>query len=334
MSNHQVTGSQNHQIPGDPAYRPCKIPDVKSKRTRSSPATRPGSPKARRPRAAAIRKLRPGLPPTVARRSSDAARPDPAPPEVAQPRQPPRARRPAQKSISPTDRKVLPASVALPEDTRPAAAAAQAPPALPPVASPTAANVLRLRGEYWDITFGGQSALVEDCRGLRYIAILIRDARPPAGPMHARELVAIATGQAAGPIELEARDDVLDATARRQLMDRLEEIAAERDRAVAVGALERAAALDAEHERIADELARAGRPREGRGGRRTFSHEGEKARKAVGKAITEAIARVAAAPELKPLAGHLLSSVRKGQWLSYNATEDWQIHLPSPLPPR
>lgn len=222
----------------------------------------------------------------------------------------------------------------LPPETPSTPVPAQPPPALPPVASPTAANVLRLRGEYWEISYGGQSALVEDCRGLRYLAILIRDTRPPAGPMHARELVAIATGQEPGPIELEARDEVLDATARRQLMDRLEQIAAERDRAVAVDALDKAAALDAEHERIADELARAGRPREGRGGRRTFSHEGEKARKAVGKAITEAIARVAAATELKPLAAHLLSSVRKGQWLSYNATEDWQILLPSPLPPR
>ncbi len=188
---------------------------------------------------------------------------------------------------------------------------------------------MQLRGEYWDITYEGRSALVEDCRGLRYIAILIRDARPPAGPMHARELVAIATGQGPGTIELETRDYVLDSTARTQLMERLEEIAADRDRAIAVGALDKAAALDAEHERIADELVRAGG---GRGRRAAFSHEGEKARKAAGKAITEAIARLAAAPELTALAQHLYSAVRKGQWLSYNGGDDWQIHFSGPLP--
>jgi hypothetical protein len=271
-----------------------------------------------------MKKLRRGLPRTVAQRSSDTARSGPATPQVAQPPQPP-VLRPPRKSTAPPKGSTPPTAALPPAET---------PRELPPATPAVAGNVLRLRGDYWEITFGGQSSLVEDCRGLRYIAILIRDARPPAGPMHARELVAIATGQATGPIELEAPDDVLDATARRQLMERLEEIAADRDRAVAVGALDRATALDSEYERIADELARAGRSRDGRAGRRAFSHEREKARKAVGKAITEGIERVAAAQELAPLAQHLLSSIRKGQWLSYNSAEDWQIHLPAPLPPR
>ena len=146
--------------------------------------------------------------------------------------------------------------------------------------------------------------------------------------MHARELVAVATGLDLGVIELETRDYVLDPTARGQLMKRLEEIASNRDRAIAIGALDKAAALDAEHERIADELARAG---SGRGRRATFNHEGERARKAVGKAITEAIARVSAAPELTALAEHLRSSVRKGQWLSYSGGDDWNIHFSAPL---
>ncbi len=172
--------------------------------------------------------------------------------------------------------------------------------------------------------------MIEDCRGLRYIAILIRDARPPAGPMHAVELAAAATGREHGPIELPTRDFVLDANAKTQLLSRLEEIATARDRACSVGDIDRAAALDAEYERISDEVTRAGSGRRGR--RAAFTNEGEKARKAVSKAITEAIARIEAVAALAPLAHHLSSSVHKGLWLSYNGSDDWQIDLPHPLP--
>ena len=202
------------------------------------------------------------------------------------------------------------------------------PPATPPepvVALPephaAPANALSLRGEYWEVMFDGRSSIVEDCRGLRYLAVLIRDAHDDKGPMHAKELVAIATGQAAAPIELEEPESVLDDAARTQLVRRLEEIAFQRNRAEDD---ETAATLDEEYERIADALAgTAGRRRGG-----TFNTAGEKARKAVGKAISEAIARIASCPDLAGLADHLAVAVRKGLWLSYGGRVRWTIDFP------
>lgn len=194
---------------------------------------------------------------------------------------------------------------------------------------PAPGNALVLRGDYWEITYEGRTALVEDCRGLRYISLLIQDAAGGGGPVHAKELVARASGATPATTELERKDLLLDATARRQLMDRLAEIAAERERACAREDLETAAALDAEYEHIAEELSRAA----SHGGRRaTFSDAGEKARKAVAKAISEAITRIGSHPDLSLLAQHLSSAIRKGQWLSYNGTPAWRVDLRAPLP--
>jgi hypothetical protein len=212
----------------------------------------------------------------------------------------------------------------------PVIAAAPVAAAAPAVAE---ANGLTLRGQFWEITYEGRTAIVEDCRGLRYIALLMQSAGPDSGPVHAKELVAVTTGQAVAT-ELERKDEVLDDVARRQLFGRLEEVASERDRACAAEDFERAEALDAEYEHIAAELRRTQAPGAGARRRATFSDGGEKARKAVGKAISEAIARLASHPELSPLAQHLTSSIRKGQWLSYNGNGNWRIDLRPPLPAR
>jgi len=247
-----------------------------------------------RPRSLAQRKLRPGLPPTVALRK-------------------PVAPAPANKK-----------EAAPPEAPKAAPAAAPTPP------NTDASNALLLRGEYWELRYGGRSAMVEDCRGLRYIALLIQQAAMDPRPVHARELVALATGRPSEPIELEAKDDLLDNAARRQLLGRLEEIVAERDRACAAEQFEKAERLDAEYERIAAELSRASA---GGGRRGAFSDAGEKARKAVGKAIAEAVARVAAHKEVAALAEHLGTAIRKGQWLSYSGSLPWTIDFRS-APPR
>jgi hypothetical protein len=200
-----------------------------------------------------------------------------------------------------------------------------APPAMPalPLAPPQASHALSLRGEYWVVRHNGRTSIVEDCRGLRYIALLIRDGQGDKGPIHAKELVALATGQPSEAIELEIADPVLDAAARTQLMKRLEEIAFERARAEDD---ETAAALDEEYERVADALGQDGA---GRGRKRgtTFNSAGEKARKAVGKAISEAIARIASCPDVSELAEHLAVTVRKGLWLSYGGTLAWEIEF-------
>ena len=189
------------------------------------------------------------------------------------------------------------------------------------------ANALALRGEYWEVRYQGATAVLEDSRGLRYIALLIRDAHAPNGPLHAKELAALATGQRPETTELEAHDQVLDAVARQQLTARLADIAAERDRACAREDFTRAAELDAEHERITAELVHGAR-------RGAFNDAAERARKAVAKAISDAVARIATHPELAPLASHLTAAIRKGQWLSYSDSTTWDVDFRPPLPRR
>lgn len=255
----------------------------------------------RRLRATAIPKLRLALPPTLATLLT------PAPPPDA-PVQPGRV----ETSEAPPVPLAVPIAV---------------------LATPVAeiSNALIMRGEHWEVRYGGRTLMLDDCRGLRYIALLIRDAGPGKGPLHAKELVVLASGHEPGTTELERPDNLLDAVAQRQLIERLEEIASERDRACAAEDFTRAAELDAEHERIAEELTQAAPPTPGRR-RGAFSHSGEKARKAVGKAISEGIARIAAHPDRSALAEHLVSTIHKGQWLSYSGNADWHIDFHTPLP--
>jgi hypothetical protein len=189
---------------------------------------------------------------------------------------------------------------------------------------------LSLRGDYWEVTYGDNTVLVEDCRGLRYIALLLqRDVA--TGPIHAKELVAVATGHDPGGTELETHEPLLDAVAQQQLVTRLQEITDDRDRACATGDLDRAAALDEEYERIAEQLSLARSPKGRRRGA-SFNQASERARKAVAKAISEAIDRINAHSSMSSLASHLATSIRKGQWLSYTGHADWVIHIPTPLP--
>ena len=187
-----------------------------------------------------------------------------------------------------------------------------------------------MRGDFWELRYGGRSALVEDSRGLRYIALLIQNAAANRGPVHARELVALASGHTNAPTELEAPDALLDERAQKQLVSRLEELAHERERACAAEDFVKAQRLDEEYEQIAAELGRAARPKRGRSA--VFNDATERARKAVGKAITEAISRIGTYKEVAPLAEHLREAVRKGQWLSYSGTEDWLVDVRGPLP--
>jgi hypothetical protein len=207
----------------------------------------------------------------------------------------------------------------------PAPAAAPAPSAVP-IASPVAvppANVLAVRGRFWEVAYGDRQAIVEDCRGLRYIALLIRNAAAGRGPLHAKELVAMATGDSPAPVELTTTDPLLDAPARAQLIARLEELATDRQEATTFHDSSRLALIDEEYERIAEALSEAASGSRSRRG--TFNSDAEKARKAVGKAISEAISKLASHPELTELAAHFRSAVHKGLWLSYTAGISWEI---------
>jgi hypothetical protein len=174
------------------------------------------------------------------------------------------------------------------------------------------------------VKYGDRTAIVDDSRGLRYIALLIRSAAADGPPIHAKELVAMAAGQPRGTVELPVADPLLDDIARTQLIRRLEELACERREVMSLNDSSRVAALDEEYERIADALAEGAvegrRPRRG-----TFGNDGEKARKAVSKAISEAISKIASHTELSELAQHFTSAIHKGLWLSYAGGIAWEI---------
>ena len=188
------------------------------------------------------------------------------------------------------------------------------------------ANAFVLRGDYWEIQYQGSSALVENSRGLRYIALLIQHALTAEGPLHATELVALATGSRQSPVELAGKDPLIDARAEQRMIKRLEEIAFERNTASARGDYACVAELDEEVDRITTELSGTRNPK-ARGRRSTFSDASEKARKAVGKAISEAISKLSAISEMQNLAQHLSTAMHKGQWLSYAGGIRWQVEF-------
>ena len=259
----------------------------------------------RRPRFFAQRRLRPGLPPTVAQRYTHTASLRSSQPAAAAP---------LGSACAAAPLASLPST--------PEIAPVVAPPIPPAIAPP--ARALVLRGRFWEVTYGGVTAIVDDCRGLRYIALLVRNAAAGGGPLHAKELVAIAAGQPAGAVELTVADPVLDPVARTQLIARLEDLAAERREATSRNDSSRLTLLDEEYERIADALAE-GASAPGRARRGTFTNDGEKARKAVSKAISEAVSKIASHPDLPELAQHLTSAIHKGLWLSYAGGADWEI---------
>ena len=273
-----------------------------------------------RPRSLAHRKLRPGIPATFISIDRNAS----GQPSTGRTPQLGARAAPPDSSLPATTRGAAPDPVI---DECQGSPVAVRPPAAEhgPVAMASPSNALVMRGDYWEVTYGGASSILDDCRGLRYIAILIRDTGANRSPLHAKELVALAAGRWSGPIEVETRDALLDQAARTQLTRRLEEVAFERNRAEDD---ETAAALDEEYERIATALTEG---TASRGRRGSFSDSGEKARKAAGKAISEAVAKIAACPGLLPLAEHLGSAIRKGLWLSYTGSLEWEVDFRPPM---
>ena len=298
-------------------------------RERTTPV---GSRRLPRPLSPAHRKVRPGLPPTL--QNHDATRLSPN--QAARNRAPiaPVQRNQEYESASVEENRQSHISVQglLIEAAPPVVSVREATslistqaPVVPIRSSATSENMLALRGDYWELRYQGSFALVEDSRGLRYIAILIQHAASAEGPLHATELVAFATGPRNGPIELGVKHPMLDSVAEQQLIKRLEEIAFQRNTAESRGDYESVEHIEEEADRITDELAKMHTPALSRGRRGTFSDAGEKARKAVSKAIKETISRISSLPQMQDLAGHFSKTIRKGQWLSYTGSLSWEV---------
>lgn len=156
------------------------------------------------------------------------------------------------------------------------------------------------QGAVWELGFAGVSAHLKDSKGLRDLARIIDDA---GSELHVSELVGFA--EAGGDVVL---DDRAKAEYRRRLAD-VEEEAAD---AEAAHDLERASRAVAERDAIIEQLSAA----LGLGGRsRRLGDPAERARKAVGGRIRDALARI---DDVHPsLGAHLRARVTTGTFCCY-----------------
>ena len=201
---------------------------------------------------------------------------------------------------------------------RPSAAPTPAPPPQP-VGSP---NIFRREGEYWSISFDGETFRLRDSKGLRYLAALLAG---PGREIPAFELIMAGVGKAdQGATEARAHEpglrtggvgdagQILDDRAKAAYRRRLGELEEELTEADAWSDPERAARARQEIDFLEQELTAA----VGLGGRdRRAASDAERARISVTKAIRSAMDRIR--KHSKPLADHLASTIRTGSFCSY-----------------
>jgi non-specific serine/threonine protein kinase len=187
-----------------------------------------------------------------------------------------------------------------------------------PAATSPAANVFRLDGNVWTVSYEGTTVHLKDRKGLRYLARLL--ARPGV-ECHALELSATLAGRpgrAPAARELADAGALLDERAKREYRQRLDELRQELDDAEACRDPGRAERTRAEVEAIERALASA----YGLGGRSSpTGSAAERARVSVTKAIRQAIDDVAAVHPR--LAEHLGEAVRTGRFFEYAADRSW-----------
>jgi len=194
-----------------------------------------------------------------------------------------------------------------------------------PAARNAGSNALTREGEYWTFHYRGAICRVRDRAGLGYLAVLL--ARPheevpalmlvvgPNGGAGGNGAAQTDRGQlrAGWPSDL---GDVIDARARAEYRERLEDLAAQLDDADRAHDLGQAERLRAEIEMLRAALGSA----LGLGGRaRRAGSPAERARVRVTRALREAIDRIRAVDS--GLGEHLARSVRTGTYCSYAPSE-------------
>jgi hypothetical protein len=180
-------------------------------------------------------------------------------------------------------------------------------------------DVFSREGEYWSVTFQGQTVRLRDVKGLRYLARLLAF---PGREFHVLDLVAVERGWTAdvsratepGP-DCSAMGDageMLDTRAKEAYRRRLGEIKEDIEEARAMGDIDREAQADAERDFLIRELARA----VGLGGRdRRAGSASERARASVTRAVRFALVRIRGHDP--HLGEHLDRSIRTGTYCAY-----------------
>ena len=193
------------------------------------------------------------------------------------------------------------------------------------------ANAFRREGDYWSVTFDGDTVRMRDLKGMRHLARLLAD---PGREFHVLHLVAAEAGHGADDDGHRAAElaqsmhgdagEMLDARAKDAYRRRLAEIDDDLAEAHETGDAERAAQSEAERDFLVQELARAF----GLSGReRRAASASERARAAVTRAVRQAIARIA---EHQPRLGeHLGRTIRTGTYCAYlpdpRAQTRWEL---------
>jgi tetratricopeptide (TPR) repeat protein len=178
--------------------------------------------------------------------------------------------------------------------------------------------VFRRDGDYWQVTFEGQTVLLRDMKGLHYLARLLADS---GREFHVFDLVALERGDSLLPrrgtdgLRLSSSTDageLLDAPAKEAYRRRLAEIDEDIEDARAMGDDERAARSATERDFLIRELTRAF----GLGGRdRVAGSASERARVSITRSIRQAMARI---QEHNPLLGeHLQHCIHTGTYCAY-----------------
>ena len=188
------------------------------------------------------------------------------------------------------------------------------------------------RDDYWMIRYHGHTALLKSTRGLRCLAVLLRN---PGREFHVSELV-VSLMQAPIPASgVTARGrlryvgeqlvaakfsdagPVLDAQAKAQYKRRLNDLQQELNQAEQFNDFVRGIKAQDEMHAIAQHLASA----VGLGGRdRKTASDAERARSAVTKRVKKAVQKIGAA--IPSLGHHLTARIKTGYFFSYNPHPD------------
>jgi tetratricopeptide (TPR) repeat protein len=171
---------------------------------------------------------------------------------------------------------------------------------------------LRLEGEYWTLTFGGQSFRFRDNKGLQLVDYLLSH---PDREFHVLHLAGVTEGNGSAQLVESGLASGPDASARVAYKARLADLEDELAEAEANADVGRAERARGEIDLLAEEVTRG----LGLGGReRTSGGSAERARVNVQRRISDALKKIEAA--CPPLGRHLARAIRTGTYCSYSKT--------------
>lgn len=162
-------------------------------------------------------------------------------------------------------------------------------------------------GEFWSLLFGGRVVRVRDTKGVHYLSRLLL---APSQELHVLDLVGELAGETVQPSDA---GPLLDEQAKAAYRARVMDLQSELDEAEADNDLGRKALLRGELDALTAELSRA----VGLGGRdRRAASQTERARLNVTRSVRAVLKRLSS--DHPELAAHLDTSIKTGQFCSYN----------------